>query len=143
MVQANCRSAGASAASGTVQVTVCTPLCQAGMPASPSALGTESSSAVPMWKLWSKPAVLSTWNSMVSPGWTTISGTTLPSGSVNLSAAVASSWMTRGLSGVPPATGGGVAVAVPVLVLVPLLPAVVPPGLVQQSGTGVSSGPGV
>ncbi len=80
---------------------------------------------------------------MVSPGWTTISGTTLPSGSVNLSAAVASSWMTRGLSGVPPATGGGVAAAVPVEPeLLPLL-AAVPPGLVQQSGTGVSSGPGV
>ena len=121
-----------------VQVMVCTPLCQVGMPRSVSAFGVCRVSASPIQKLWSKPAVLSTSNSTVSPGMSSIWDTCAPEVSVNWSAALACSSIRRGSSGVPPAAGGVVVVVsvVAVSVAAPVdelsVAAVRPAGAFQQ-----------
>jgi len=74
---------------GTSQASSWTPELQVGMPGISEAFGTLSSASVPMWKLWSKPAVLSTRKRTLSPGVTGISVICSPSGFVKRSCPVA------------------------------------------------------
>ena len=115
------------------------------MPVSVVPLGTCSSSGVPIQKLWSKPAVLSTSNWMVSPSATASWVTMLPASSLKCRSAVACSLMTRGASAVPPVMGSGLA-TVPSAgggVAAGAEPPMTPLGLRQQAGGGVAPGFGL